>query len=82
MEEGRRRLWRVLVDSWKDESLSSLSEWASVRGSRVLRVLQRRGLSRGGRGGLPCISSQSSLGTYKVDTQVYIFQGGTMSQQR
>ena len=37
------------MDSWEDDS-SSLSEWVSESGSGV-RVLQRRGLSRGGLGG-------------------------------
>ena len=36
------------MDSWEDDSL--LSEWVSESGSGV-RVLQRRGLSRGGLGG-------------------------------
>ena len=47
--ERRRRSWGVLVDSWEDDSSSS-SEWVSESGSGV-RVLQRRGLSRGGLGG-------------------------------
>ena len=37
------------MDSWEDDSSSS-SEWVSESGSGV-RVLQRRGLSRGGLGG-------------------------------
>ena len=37
------------MDSWEDDSSSS-SEWFSESGSGV-RVLQRRGLSRGGLGG-------------------------------
>ena len=49
--ERRCSLWGVLVDSWKDDSLSLLSEWVSERGSGVQVVLQRRGLSQGGRGG-------------------------------
>ena len=36
------------MDSWEDDS-SALSEWVSERGSGF-RVLQRRGLSRGGLG--------------------------------
>ena len=39
----------MLVDSWEDDSSLS-SEWVSESGSGV-RVLQRRGLSRGGLGG-------------------------------
>ena len=47
--ERRRRSWGVLVDSGEDDSSSS-SECVSESGSGV-RVLQRRGLSRGGLGG-------------------------------
>ena len=47
--ERRWRSWGVLVDSWEDDSSLS-SEWVSESGSGV-RVLQRRGLSRGGLGG-------------------------------
>ena len=43
--EGRWRLWRVLVDSWEDDSALSSSEWFLERISGVLVVLQRRGLS-------------------------------------
>ena len=50
-EDGRWRSWGVLVDSWEDDSSSSSSEWVSESGSRVLVVLQKRGLSQGGQGG-------------------------------
>ena len=39
------------MDLWEDDSPLSSSEWVSERGSGVQVVLQRRGLSQGGRGG-------------------------------
>ena len=46
------------MDSWEDDSLSS--EWVSGRSSGV-RVLQRRGLSRGGLGGWEMVGIRKAL---------------------
>ena len=49
----------MLVDLWEDDS-SLLSEWVSESGSGV-RVLQRRGLSQGGLGGLEMVGIRKAL---------------------
>ena len=49
------------MDLWEDESSSLLSELFSVRGSGVLGVLQRKGLSQGGRGGWEMVGIEKVL---------------------
>ena len=49
------------MDSWEDDSLSSLSEWVSERDSGVLVVLQRRRLSHGGQGGWEMVETEKAL---------------------